>query len=520
MTESRVPLAAAVIEEPLDHAATTNRAAVLIAEDEAIVALELQQRLLEMGHEVADVVDSGEQAVLKTEELHPDLVLMDIRLQGSIDGISAAERIRRQTDVPVVFLTAHSDRQTVARAKLTEPFGYLLKPFEEKALRTTIETALYRYRVESERRQVQRALERSELRERLLKERLEFLLGSIPAVTYVAQPDEEFRWSFVSDKLEGLLGYSPSDPIEDPGFFSRHIHPDHVTQVRDAARALPTSGREILQFRFRHRDGNYRWIRDEMSLVRPAAGRPPEIVGFWVDVTENKRTEEELLRSQRLAATGTLIAGLAHEVLNPLFAISAVVDTLEAEPSTAVTKARFSGLLRQEIERLRELMDELLNYAEPLRGKPGEGSLVDAVEDAVRVQAQAAARAQVTITTRLRLGDETIHVRSRLVSQVFQSLLDNAVGFSPTHGQIEVAATLIVEDSRRFIECHVRDHGAGFNLQDLPRVFEPFFTVRQGSRGLGLAVAQRVVEELGGWIKAENAPTGGALVTFRVPCAA
>src|SRR4051812_37196128 len=121
---------------------------ILVVEDEGIVAMEIQNRLNSMGYAVVAVVPAGEAAIKKAGELQPDLVLMDIRLKGKLDGISAAEQIRAQFDIPVIFLTAYADEHTLQRAKVTEPYGYVLKPFEERELHIAMEVALYKHRVE------------------------------------------------------------------------------------------------------------------------------------------------------------------------------------------------------------------------------------------------------------------------------------------------------------------------------------------------------------------------------------
>ncbi len=124
-------------------------AKILVVEDENIVALEIKKRLQKLGYIVPGVASTGEDAIIKAEGILPDLVLMDIMLKGEIDGIQAAGEIRSRFNIPVIYLTAYSDEETLERAKLTEPYGYILKPFEEDDLRTTIEIALYRHQVSS-----------------------------------------------------------------------------------------------------------------------------------------------------------------------------------------------------------------------------------------------------------------------------------------------------------------------------------------------------------------------------------
>ena len=123
---------------------------VLVVEDESIVALDIQNMLGSLGYEVPVVVSSGEAAIEKAAETHPDLVLMDIRLKGDMDGIEAAEQIRGRFNIPVVYLTAYADDETLQRAKITEPYGYILKPFGERELHTAIEIALHKHKLERE----------------------------------------------------------------------------------------------------------------------------------------------------------------------------------------------------------------------------------------------------------------------------------------------------------------------------------------------------------------------------------
>src|SRR5262245_26953479 len=119
--------------------------AIFIVEDEAIVAADLTGKLRQLGYAVSGATARGEDAVGLVCDRRPDLVLMDIRLAGRMDGIEAADQIRTQCGLPVIYLTAHSDNAILQRAKLTEPFGYITKPFEERELRTQIEMALHKH---------------------------------------------------------------------------------------------------------------------------------------------------------------------------------------------------------------------------------------------------------------------------------------------------------------------------------------------------------------------------------------
>src|SRR6056297_2222306 len=123
---------------------------ILLVEDESIVAMDMERRLGALGYTVIEHVLSGEDAVAKAIQEKPDLILMDIHLKGKMDGIEAAERIKSTLGTPIIYITAYSDETTLARAKVTEPFGYILKPFQEREIYSTIEMALYKYKMEQE----------------------------------------------------------------------------------------------------------------------------------------------------------------------------------------------------------------------------------------------------------------------------------------------------------------------------------------------------------------------------------
>lgn len=117
---------------------------ILVVEDEVVIAMDLQATLIDLGHEVPEIITSGEVAIQKALELRPDLVLMDIHLSDTVDGITAAAAITEALDIPVIYLTAYADEDTLRRASLTTPFGYILKPFEARELRANIDIAFYK----------------------------------------------------------------------------------------------------------------------------------------------------------------------------------------------------------------------------------------------------------------------------------------------------------------------------------------------------------------------------------------
>ena len=171
---------------------------ILIVEDESIVAKDIQHSLTGLGYTVAGVVAFGEEAVERVGELKPDLILMDVMLKGKMDGIETAERIRREHSIPVVYLTAYTDDDTLRRAKVTEAFGYLLKPFEDRELHTTIEMALYKHTME-----------------RKLRESREWLETTLRCISdAVIATDAVGGIQFMNTKAETLTGWKSADAID------------------------------------------------------------------------------------------------------------------------------------------------------------------------------------------------------------------------------------------------------------------------------------------------------------------
>ena len=133
-------------------------AKILIVEDESIVALELESRLTDLGYSVCGIVSCGADAIKTAVDQKPDIILMDINIKGPIDGVVTAEKIKEIIDIPIIFLTAFTDSNTLQRAKITEPYGYIVKPFEERELHTSIEIALYKHNMEKKLRDNEKRL--------------------------------------------------------------------------------------------------------------------------------------------------------------------------------------------------------------------------------------------------------------------------------------------------------------------------------------------------------------------------
>ncbi len=154
-------------------------ARVLVVEDESIVAMGIKHKLQNLGHSVVDMVATGEDAIKSARENHPEIILMDIVLKGEIDGIEATQIIRKKQDIPVIYLTAYADEEMLSRAKVTEPYGYIIKPFKSSEINANIEMAIYKHASSKKQNEI--------LKKRILADFYDFILRAMPGST---TPDE------------------------------------------------------------------------------------------------------------------------------------------------------------------------------------------------------------------------------------------------------------------------------------------------------------------------------------------
>ena len=251
----------------------TSTSKILVVEDEGITALDIQARLKSLGYTVSAAVSSGEEAIASVQTLRPDLVLMDIVLKGPLDGVQAAGKIRSLFNIPVVYLTAFSDADTLKRAKITEPFGFVLKPFEERDLQTTIEMALYKHMMEEKLRESER--------EKTL------ILDSTADVIFFHDTDLRIRWA---NRAAGIAMRENPENLK-----GRHCF--EIWQFKHA----PCEGCPVVIARdtgqaqageLRSRDGRSWFIR--AYPIKDDAGKVTAIAEFSVDISERKRAEEQL----------------------------------------------------------------------------------------------------------------------------------------------------------------------------------------------------------------------------------
>lgn len=235
------------------------------------------------------------------------------------------------------------------------------------------------------------------------------------------------------------------------------------------------------------------------------------------DISKRAELEASLRQSEMMSLLGSLVAGVAHEVRNPLFGISSILDAFETRFSDRTEYLRYTNVLRDEVGRLTVLMEELLEYGKPFRGELFLVSMEEMITRSIRACMPAAEVAQVSLKSDVEEGLPKIRIDRRRLSKVFVNLIENAIQHSPPKSVVTVEARRLSDGGQEWVQCAIRDSGPGILAEDVPKIFEPFFSKRRGGTGLGLAIAHRIMQEHGGKLIAGNNPNGGACMIARFP---
>jgi len=229
------------------------------------------------------------------------------------------------------------------------------------------------------------------------------------------------------------------------------------------------------------------------------------------------RLQEALHRREALSAMGTLLGGVAHEVRNPLFAITATLDAFGARWREDASASPHLAAMREQVQRLSRLMTELLEYGRPISSEMKRRSVGVLAAEAVASCSELSRQAAVTVEIAGAPGTADVLVDESRLLQVFENLVRNAIEHTPPDGRVRVEVRPEARGGRAGVRCDVRDDGPGFTPTDLPRLFEPFFSRRRGGTGLGLSIVQRNVEQHSGQVGAANHPEGGGVVSVWLP---
>jgi len=268
------------VEQITDHDDPNRVYHIMLVEDETIVALDVQERLESLGYQMAAHATTGEEAIRYAIELDLDLILMDVKLRGQLDGIETAAQIRMSKDIPIIYLTAFADENTLKRASLTEAYGYMIKPFEDRELYSTIEMALYKYKIEK--------------KLRISEER--YALATRATHDGIWDWDLQKNEIYYSPRWANMLGLQDQQISCMLGEWLDRVHPEDYPKTKQAifAHLEGTTPTLECEYRILHQDGGYRWMLCRGLALLDSNKKPYRMAGSQSDISNRKRIEQEL----------------------------------------------------------------------------------------------------------------------------------------------------------------------------------------------------------------------------------
>lgn len=498
---------------------------IMIVEDESLVAEDLHSCLSRSGYEVVGIADTFDEAKLLAEQERPDLALLDIRLKGPRDGIELAGELRRQ-NIGFVYLTSHGDEGTLARAEVTEPLGYVLKPFGAREMFPVLKTALYRHA--------------AELRLRGLEHWLQTTLRSIGDGVLVT--DLDGRVTFMNPVAELLTQRTLRSATGQPAAMvipmldaaTGSELPCVAMRAMDAGAIVHVDpGVELVRA-----DGTRVPIDDSAAPVRDHDGVITGAVVVLRDATtrrlveqQRREAEKRMQDAEKLQSLGVLAGGLAHDLNNILTAILGGVALCRDQLADRGTEA---------LAQIEENTKEAADLCRRMLAGAGAAPIVPEPVDVAAAVRQCVARERLRAGPQLQWIEEMeqpgLHAEADPVQlrQVLANLLRNAVEAVASrhghvvvrHGALSLPCEYLAARSRArelprgdYVWIEVADDGPGMAPDVLARVFEPFFTTKFTGRGLGLAGVHGIVRRHGGAVDADSEPGLGTRFCVFLPAA-
>jgi PAS domain S-box-containing protein len=531
------------------------RKRILIVEDEAIIALDIERRLLRLGFDVVGTADNRDDAVTLFLAHQPHLVLMDIFLRPPVDGIETARTLSSMGDVPVIFLTAYADDETLRRAAQTSPYGYLLKPFDERTLLATLTIGLERHQKDTQLRILQTAVSCSTMGVALTR-----VSGGPPEI--VSCNDAYARLHGATpDALVGCAKFGPPTGV-----------------AGDAAwtlSALKSGSEQHCVLHWCDPEGSERWCSVRVSPVRDRAGAVMHAIIFCEDISREriseinlrireieyaeleqlkeecrdraeqlaisleklKSTQDELVRREKLASMGVLVAGVAHEVNTPL-GVAVTASSLALEGLRELRQRILSPSGRRsdaisELDRVESAMQmtgaNLTRAARLVRhfnsvAMHQSRDEVQAFDLVAHVREVTSSLVPLMRHTNLEVqvtGDASLPVVSLpgSISQVITNFITNAALHAYAPDELGVLTLSMYAEGGEAVLI-AEDHGGGMSDAVLRHAFDPFYTTRPGTGGSGLGlfvVYSLVVDGLGGAIAVDSRLGVGTRFEVRFP---
>jgi PAS domain S-box-containing protein len=524
---------------------------ILLVEDDAVMAMNESKELTDHGYNVIPVLNSHK-AIEAVNYNNPviDLILMDINLGNNLDGTEVAKIILKNHDIPLLFLSNHTEREVVDRTENIMFYGYVVKDSGFNVLDASIKMAFklhdayqnlknQKLEIESQKKELlaevkerklnQQVIIESEEKFRNITENIDDFLFTFERIGNVFKP------LFYTHSVEKITGYSQSEFLSESTFFLKIIYPDDLHIVKNKLKTILQSKIQVseeMEFRIINKHGNIVWVRTKINVTRNTDGQILKIYGLVSDISLRKKAEEELNRSTenliKLNETkDKFISIISHDLRTPFSSILGFTDLLIGDEGlTEEEKKQYVRFIQESSKSMLELVNSLLDLTRLQTGRikfePEKISAGTIITKSVNSLSGTAFQKDIDIISKV---DEkvTIFADNNLMMQVFNNLISNAIKFTKPGGKIVISAS--PSKKIRFYEFSIKDNGVGIKPENIPELFRidskytTEGTAGEKGTGFGLSIVNEIIGKHRGNIWVESEYGKGTDFKFTLPVA-
>ncbi len=485
---------------------TEKMAKIMVVDDEVNVRYLIKRKMETEGHKVIEAGSGAE--CLKLLKKRPDIILLDI-MMPKMDGIQVLDSIRkRDADIPIIIITAYGSEKLASQAIHLGADDYITKPLDLNYLTLVIKDKLEKANLKKERREYYKRLEAMVEEIKRTKDFLNSIIES--SLDSIITTDLKGNITSFSKGAEKTLGYTAREMI------GRSILDLYPKKLRDqgAWPKILLKGEEIKNKTVKMVDkkGRHIDISLSLSLMRNSSGNPIGTVGVGRDITKERRLEQQLLQSDKLASIGQLASGVAHEINNPLGNISLYALLLREDILEGKPRVEDIEVILEQIEAASKIVSDLLDFSHQYRPAFLRVDVNETINKTLRVVDHQLSVNGITVEKKLAKNLPEIRGDIGKLQQVFLNLIVNAFQAMPDGGKL----TLITRKENNRVYVWVKDTGIGIPEKHLSKIFDPFFTTKPVGEGtgLGLSVTHGIVKEHKGEITVDSKV--GVGTTFKI----
>jgi len=475
---------------------------ILIIEDDGIIAKDLENILSSKGYDVCGIASTVDESISKFESTDPDLILADIIIKGFGDGIEAANKIKKKKNIPVIYLSAYTDDMTIERAKITDPYGYILKPFDEKELLITIEMALYKHSIYA------KIKEEAEIFKELIdaKNELAFLVSADGTVLAINQ----FGISYLGLKEEKIIGEKIGNLISK----NKNVLLPNINKVlnygEDVIFEEEVNGR-IFEYSINPIYDNDKTISKIAIYAKEITERKNSERTIEKELADFKQNQKELIKSEILQYINILISNIAKEFNEPVLNIKTIAEFCLNRSESDEKLKEYLKVILNNSNKIDEVIKELVEYIDLPKFSIYQVDLLKIIQKAIDIIKKN--HKNIEIIKKFPQKSIVIPIDEKWILNALLKVLTNSAEAIENDGFLSIE--VIKNDT--YLDLIIADDGKGISKENLEKVFDPFFTTKKNSLGLGLPLAYKIIKAHNGRINIESEKGKGTKVIISLP---